>query len=204
MPNVPYLMSRYRWDKPDSIATANYACGYCSHRVASDRGWKLFSESDGRQSGGAYVCPECRCPTFIFPEGSGQYPDVAYGSPVPNVPNELHRLYEEARSCTASGCYTSAVLTLRKMLMNIAAAKGADEGLQFIAYVNFLETNHYTPPNSREWVDHIRKKGNEATHEIALMTADDARELVTFVEMLLRFNFEFPSKFKAPAAAPGT
>lgn len=41
-------------------------------------------------------------------------------------------------------------------------------------------------------MDHIRKKGNEATHEIALMTDNDARELLGFVEMLLRFIYEFP------------
>jgi len=43
-------------------------------------------------------------------------------------------------------------------------------------------------------VDHIRTKGNEANHEIRLMGRQDAEELVTFVEMLLKFIYEFPSK----------
>lgn len=81
----------------------------------------------------------------------------------------------------------------RKMLMNIAVQQGAAEGLKFIEYVNFLADNGFIPPNGKHWVDHIRKKGNEATHEIALMTEQDARELISFIEMLLRFVFEFPS-----------
>ena len=43
-------------------------------------------------------------------------------------------------------------------------------------------------------MDHIRKKGNEATHEIALMTAQDATELISFAEMLLKFVYEFPAR----------
>jgi hypothetical protein len=48
-------------------------------------------------------------------------------------------------------------------------------------------------------VDHIRRKGNEATHEIALMSQQDAEELVGFSEMLLKFVYEFPNRVpKAP------
>ena len=39
----------------------------------------------------------------------------------------------------------------------------------------------------------IVKKGNEATHEIAVMGEQDAKELISFIEMLLRFIYEFPS-----------
>lgn len=78
--------------------------------------------------------------------------------------------------------------------MNIAVTQGATEGLKFIEYVNYLADEGYIPPNGRGWVDHIRKKGNEATHEIALMQHADAEELITFSEMLLRFIYEFPAR----------
>ena len=77
--------------------------------------------------------------------------------------------------------------------MNIAVEQGANAGLRFIEYVNFLGDKGYIPPNGRHWVDHIRKKGNEATHEIELMDSTDAQELIIFVEMLLRFIYEFPN-----------
>ena len=43
------------------------------------------------------------------------------------------------------------------------------------------------------WVDHIRKKGNEANHEITLMTDKDAKDLIVFLEMLLKFIYELPN-----------
>lgn len=99
---------------------------------------------------------------------------------------------EEARS-SGQNCFTGAVLLCRKMLMNIAVQQGAAEGLKFIEYVNFIAEKGYVPPNGKHWVDHIRKKGNEATHEIAVMGEQDAKELISFIEMLLRFIYEFPS-----------
>jgi len=81
--------------------------------------------------------------------------------------------------------------------MNIAVQQKAKEGLKFIEYVEFLSDNGYIPPNGKGWVDHIRKKGNEATHEILLMSQTDAVELIGFVEMLLKFVFEFPNRVPA-------
>ena len=65
-------------------------------------------------------------------------------------------------------------------------------------YVDFLANSGYVPPNGRGWVDHIRKKGNEATHEIAVMSGADAKELLVFIEMLLKSIYEFPSRIPAP------
>ena len=80
----------------------------------------------------------------------------------------------------------------RKMLMNIAVGEGAQEGLSFVGYVEYLADKGFIPPNGKAWVDYVRKRGNEANHEIALMGEADARALITFVEMLLRFVYEFP------------
>ena len=82
--------------------------------------------------------------------------------------------------------------------MNIAVAQGAKAGLSFVEYVDYLSNQGYVPPNGRSWVDHIRNKGNEATHEIALMTREDANELISFAEMLLKFIYEFPAKVPVP------
>ena len=68
--------------------------------------------------------------------------------------------------------------------MNIGVSLNASEGKAFIYYVDYLATQGYVPPNGRGWVDHIRTRGNEATHEIRLMSAADSTELITFIEML--------------------
>jgi hypothetical protein len=76
--------------------------------------------------------------------------------------------------------------------MNVAVELGAAEGKTFVKYIDHLATQGYIPPNARHWVDHIRRKGNEANHEVQLMVATDAEELVRFTEMLLKLVFEFP------------
>jgi len=78
--------------------------------------------------------------------------------------------------------------------MNVAVHLGAPKNQPFTAYVDYLEANHYVPPGAKTWVDAIRKKGNDATHEIPATTKEDARELIDFVEMLLKLVFEFPAR----------
>lgn len=82
--------------------------------------------------------------------------------------------------------------------MNIGVQEGAQGGKSFVHYIDFLAEKGFIPPNGRAWVDHIRKKGNEATHEIALMSKVDATELVVFTEMLLKFIYEFPGSMSQP------
>jgi hypothetical protein len=81
------------------------------------------------------------------------------------------------------------------MLMSIAVAQGdtADKGKPFAKYVDFLSDKGFVPPNGKVWVDYIRQRANEANHEIALMGENDAIALIAFVEMLLRFIYEFPN-----------
>lgn len=182
------------WRTLQGLPNVAFECGYCNTNVSSVKGYKLGHHGDGsgEQIGALYMCPNCGGPNFFAPTNR-RYPSPALGNTVQHVPNDLNDLYEEARRCTGEGCYTSAVLLCRKMLMNIAVTQGAKEGLKFIEYVIYLSDNGYTPPNGKHWVDHIRKKGNEATHEIAIMEEDDAKELIVFIEMLLRFIYEFPS-----------
>ncbi|HEV2393047.1 MAG TPA: DUF4145 domain-containing protein [Verrucomicrobiae bacterium] len=182
------------------ILERSYVCGFCSKSVSSSLGIAVRNHQGGQQVSGLYVCPHYHGPSF-FTCQNAQIPAPAIGNPVANVPPELTALYEEARRCTTTACYTAAVLLCRKMLMNIAVQKGVAEGLKFIEYVDYLSAEGYTPPDGKHWVDHIRKKGNEATHEIKLMSETDARELLTFIEMLLTFIYYFPSMVPKPPAA---
>ncbi len=90
--------------------------------------------------------------------------------------------------------------------MHIAVSKGAKPGESFVSYVDYLAAKGFIPPDGRDWVDHIRQKGNEANHEIVIMSGAEAEELIAFVEMLLKFIFEFPAKMrrKVQAQSPGT
>lgn len=180
------------WYNASGITADKYTCGYCGNVVASDKGYKT---TDGKSR--IYVCPFCTEPTYL--SDGRQVPGVAPGNDVKELPNDVDNLYREARNCVAASSYTAAVLTCRKLLMSIAVAQNAEAGKSFIAYVDYLADNGYVPPNGRGWVDHIRKKGNEANHEIVLMKKPDAEELILFAEMLLKFIYEFPSRVPSSA-----
>lgn len=184
-----FFNSYTRWNSLQQLSNKTFVCGFCNHNVSSDTGYGL---TDGRfLNDGLYICPNCDGPNFIPPEGK-RYPSPAFGNSVAHVPEMLNALYEEARRCSSQGCFTGSVLLCRKMLMNIAVQQGATEGLSFIRYVNHLSDKGFVPQNAKQWIDHIRIKGNEATHEVAVMGEQDAKILLIFVEMLLKFIYEFP------------
>ena len=189
------------WTARQNLAARSYRCGYCGDQVASEKGYGLTPHRDGSGNplGAIHLCPRCNYPTFFLPNGT-QLPGEAVGHDVQHVPDDVQALYREARRSATEGCHTGAVLLCRKILMNLAVGLAAKPDLRFIEYVEYLSDQGYVPPRGKHWVDHIRKKGNEATHEISLMTAADSKELLLFIEMLLRFIYEFPAL--VPPAAP--
>jgi uncharacterized protein DUF4145 len=172
---------------------SRYRCGWCDTEVASRDGYRMSVPIAILA-----VCPNCNRPSYL--EGPIQVPGALPGRPVAELPSDVDSLYAEARSAIASRAHTAAVLAFRKLLMHLAVAEGAAEGLSFIQYVEYLDGKGFVPPKGKGWVDHIRTKGNEANHEIVLMTKDDAERLCTFTEMLLRFMYEFPNL--VPPAQP--
>jgi Domain of unknown function (DUF4145) len=191
--NCEAIVSRSRWINAMGVSPISYVCGFCDHFVSSSQGY--VSENPLPSSlfpGKISICPQCEKPTFIH--GTQILPECRPGSSVANVPDSVDRLYNEARACISVSAFTASVLISRKVLMNLAVSNGASQGQNFISYVEFLADRGYVPPNGKDWVDHIRKKGNEATHEIADMTSEDAKDLVSFLEMLLKFMFEFPAR----------
>jgi hypothetical protein len=176
------------WQNLQQLHSKSFTCGYCGNVVASNIG---YTYTNGLGCG-VYICPHCKSASFF--NGSSQIPGVAPGNEVNHLPGDVEALYKEARNCVTVSCYTAAVLICRKLLMNIAVAQGDKAGESFLHYVEYLSKQGYIPPNGRGWVDHIRKKGNEANHEIVIMSQNDANELILFLEMLLKFIYEFPNK----------
>jgi Domain of unknown function (DUF4145) len=183
-----------KWEKLSQISSRSYVCGYCGNDIASNIGFLGFNRVGHPVN--IYICHKCDSPTF-FDAYVNQFPSPAYGDVVKGITDaNVQTIYEEARHCLSVNAFTASVLCCRKLLMNIAVSKGATQGLKFIEYVEFLSNKGFVPPDGKEWVDHIRTKGNEATHEINIMTKEDSIELLSFSEMLLKFIFEFPIKMK--------
>jgi hypothetical protein len=189
------------WQHQSNLNSHSYTCGYCGNSLASEVGYVATSPG-GSLLGSIYICHRCTRPTFFDSETGEQNPGSAFGESVENVTDiSLFEIYEEARRATSAGCFTAAVLCCRKLLMHLAVAKGANAGESFKSYVEFLANNNHIPASCKDWVDQIREAGNEANHEIKMMKRDDAEQLVSFCEMLLKITYEFPAVAKARTAA---
>lgn len=188
---------KYEWYKPLRLEAVNFECGYCGANVASELGYSLGLDliSSGWTSYAAiYICPSCNVPSVEIPQSGGaMLPRPLPGRSIQGLPADIESLYEEARQCIKVGSPTACSLICRKILMNAAVVEGATANQSFQQYVNWLDTSGFVPKKGKDWVDQIRKLGNEATHEIHLVTEDDAKRVLLFTEMLLRFMFELPS-----------
>jgi hypothetical protein len=184
------------WHNTVQVEAVSYMCGYCGLNAGPSKGYICYESESGAliPKGNIYICPNCNKPTFINKLEDVQIPGPILGENIQFLPNDVEQLYNEARKCISVNAYTASVLACRKVLMNVAVSKGAESGKSFASYVKFLDDNHFIPPDGKDWVDHIRKKGNEATHEIPNISKEDAIELLEFVEMLLRFVYEMPGK----------
>lgn len=186
------------WGNLTAFQGVKFLCGYCNSIASPSTGYHLTEKVNHNTSANIkayiFICPNCNRPTLKIYASDQQYPGPRLGQTITFLPKDIEELYNEVRDCISVNAFTSAVLSARKILMNTAVSKGAEEGKNFAFYVSFLQDNHFIPPNSSEWVDHIRIKGNEATHEIPSMNKEDAIELLEFLEMLLRFVYEMPGK----------
>jgi hypothetical protein len=129
----------------------------------------------------------------VEPDGT-QFPGVAYGTEVDHLPDDVQRLYDEARNSMSVNAFTAAVMTCRKVLMNVAVSEGAKPGKSFATYVKWLADEGYVPAKGKKWVERIREKGNEANHEIPDIGRTDAEDVLSFTEMLLKVNYEMPAR----------
>jgi hypothetical protein len=171
------------WEKLMKVGPHAFTCGYCGKEVGSKEGYYQQGRGYDRDKGYPVIliCPRCNRPNFFQHRlYSSQTPAPLLGNEVDDLPDDIASIYREARQCTQAEAYTACVLACRKLLMHIGVDRGADENLRFIQYVEYLAQNGYVPPNGRGWVDHIRQRGNEANHEIVIMSQDDALELLSF------------------------
>lgn len=190
------MESGKNWEGSAGLTPHNFKCGYstCGREVSSEKGWHHYNNQGNRVDGLIHICPVCKRPTFFDLLLGTQSPGVSMGNEVKDLPPEIETIWSEIRGSTSQTAYTSAVLMGRKLLIHIAVNAGAATGLSFVNYVDYLIDNHYAPPNSKQWIDRIRAHGNEANHEITIKKKEDAEEIMVFLEMLLKFIYEFPAR----------
>lgn len=181
------------WRESTNVASHSYTCFFCQREIASEKGVN-FSEPNVRSASGDIkirICHYCNQPTY-FCEGE-QYPSPPFGKRVEHLPKDIEKIYEEGRNCMAVNAFTAAVMACRKILMHVSVEKGAKKGESFKKYVEYL-SGKYISDESKSWVDLIRDKGNEANHEITMMSKEDAKQMINFTAMLLTIIYEYPGK----------
>ena len=186
------------WYRKNSLKSKNYICGFCSSDITSKDGYYIsISENSSTPTGEGYIyiCHKCNKPTFF--DYYVQTPGSIYGKSFDEKifpDNSTFLLYNEIRNCIGCRAYTSAVLAARKLLMHISVNCGANEGENFVYYVNYLDENGYISKNCKKWVDIIRKKGNEANHEIQIFSESEAKQIIKFIEIMISVIYEMPSE----------
>jgi hypothetical protein len=185
------------WAGTLTLNPMSFKCGNCGLLVEPTQGLKSNSDDRG-QHRFVYFCTsvECRYPMLFIPsvDNKGrvtydQFPSPPTSRAIEHLPKpEVDRLWNEVRDAAKSGAATVAVMGCRALLHHIAfnAAAGDDDvsekqaaNFTFQQSVDYLETNGFLPPNSRDWVDEVRKKGNVANHDLVLMDQNDVSTVTT-------------------------
>lgn len=173
-------------ERPDgSTAQSWYPldCGHCgadaqaavvAHRTAEDIQWLL--------------CPRCFGGSVVN-EGVSS-PPVRTGFAIEGLPESVNLAYQQARDSLAVGAYTGVELICRKILMHVAADKGAGEGEPFASYIEYLAEQGYVTPTMWPWVKRIKDNANEATHRLPESTKNRAQSTLVFTAELLRLTYE--------------
>lgn len=144
------------------VPAPSWTCAYCERDTSSDRGWPMVQPGPSGDVlvGAIVICPRCALPTFIADDY--QTPPVPHGRAVPDLPDESGFCTTRPGGRCQSG-HSAASMAGRKVLMNVTTSHGADGGLGFVAYVDWLVDNGYVTPPMRPWVDGIRQLGTTRT-----------------------------------------
>lgn len=172
------------WIDTQKIPSKEYICWNCSNLIASSLGYKNYNSDK------IYICPHCNAPQIISDSGK-IYPQNKPGNSLKNLPKLIEENYEEARACISVNAYTAAVMLLRKILMNLAVEEGAKENDSFSNYVKYLCDNGYVHKKQAQQAEKLKKLGNNANHQVESRTQAEATELLSFIELLLKNNYEY-------------
>lgn len=178
------------WKNTAAVQSKRYSCGHCGSDITTQQGYLFADRQKDDGSARIYICHHCNKPTLFY--DGVQIPNIQLGRAVKGLSEDTEAIYKEVRDSTSINAFSLAVLGARKLLMHIAVELGAEENKKFAEYVDYIVDNNYAPPRSKPWIDKIRSLGNDATHEIKVMSEKDARAVIKFVEMLLVFNYELP------------
>jgi hypothetical protein len=133
-----------------------------------------------------------------------QWPPKGIRPAHPSVPAPLAADLREAHLCLSIGAFRGAAAMARRAVQGVAVEQGAKDA-KLSAQLKELEAKATLHPTMVEWADHIRLLGNVGAHPgadgLETVSEDEAREVVRFLDELLRWLYELPAETAAARAA---
>ena len=194
LPPVPDT-TQLNWNNVGNVPSKQWTCGYCGSFVSSHSG---YSSHENRSGGLAnalyiYICPHCKLPTLRTYAEDWQSPSHPPGAFIEHVPDQLAKLYDEARAAAGANAHTAAVMVCRVLLMNIAVDRGAKRRETYDFYINYLFEGHYLSPDGKQVAEYVKRLGNDANHKIVIMDSDASGAVIRIIEALFRQIYETPN-----------
>jgi hypothetical protein len=182
--------------RPDNLAACSYKCGSCGQGTNG----RVLATMKRERDKATIHWTVCTCPKrepAILIECWGnlfsQHPAPRDFHAGENWPAELAQLYEEGAKSFAAGAYTASSMLSRKILMVCACERGDSDGKKFVEYVDFITQTVLSFAPARTAIDAIRTIGNDANHDVAFVTQDDARRALSIVTYMLNTIYSLPS-----------
>jgi hypothetical protein len=136
-------------------------------------------------------CPSCDEGSVRLKDGS-VWPTAPAGGSVKNLPADVEKAWQEARTAHAVAAYTASEIMCRKILMHIAVdVAKAKPGDTFAAYIDALEKAGYITTGLKGTVDTIRQRGNIANHDLPQSTEDESQTTLGITELLLTTTYGY-------------
>ncbi len=101
------------------------------------------------------------------------------------LPDIISVIYDEARASFGARAYTGCEILCRKILMNAAVDKGAEQNMRFVEYVDHLNDNYCVTQSLKDMAATIKDNGNDAAHEINQPDRERAEHTLKFTRRIL-------------------
>jgi len=172
----------------------------------------LFDEVDNEYHGDRYtvaLCQRCDGPFLVRESLHGVpgefevvtdetilYP-VTTGTKMEELPESVARSMDQAYRSISTSSYDACALMCRRALEALCQSFSANGDNLAIRLADLKEKGHIDG-RLLDWAHGVRLVGNEAAHDVeTAVTADDARDILEFIEALLMYVFTLDAKFRS-------
>jgi hypothetical protein len=183
-------------------------CQVCEARVSAHVRGEIVEDAVSPARYLLLECPQCGSPIlahqqalsltpnndFIWARANRIFPESRSSHPL--VPPSIRRSFDEALICLNARALLACVVMCRKTIEGLALHHyGKIRDLS--SALEKLNTDNIIDDRLCEWASALRKTGNFAVHDPeAVISLEDARDLVDFTEAILQYVFVLRDRFE--------